>query len=286
MINQQQPDNSGYPALTKPHKALYPFKICTTSFIYPDHYIPNVKMLGPYMDEIELLLFESKGPDSLPSMAVITELVQLAAEFDLSYNVHLPTDISISDPNPARQADAVETIIQAMALVGPLDPTALILHVPYGESTSDNSAVERWQNRVYQNLKEIVSTVENKKIIAVENLNYPLGLLDGIIADLGLSICLDLGHLMIYGHDVLEVFDTYAAKTSVIHLHGVENDRDHISLERLSDKLMQAVLQVLNKFTGTVSLEVFSFENLDSSLKFLERRWNESEVRSHRTEDG
>ena len=262
-----------YPALAKSYKGLYPFKICTTSFIYPDHYIPNVKMLGPYLNEIELLLFESQGADVLPTRKVITDLCRLAEEFDLSYNVHLPTDISISDRNPARQAEAVETMIQVMGLVGPLDPSALILHVPYNESSLDDSVVKKWQNRVYQNLKEIVSAVENKKIIAVENLNYPLKLLEDIIADLGLSICLDLGHLMIYDHDVLEVFNTYAAKTSVIHLHGVENGRDHITLERLSDKLMEAVLQVLNKYTGIVSLEVFSFENLDSSLKFLENHW-------------
>jgi hypothetical protein len=121
-----------YPSLTKPYKGLFPFKICTTSFIYPDHYIPNVKMLGPYLDEIELLLFESRGIDALPSRTVITELCRLAGEFDLSYNVHLPTDISISDRDPARQQHAVETMIRVMDLVRPLDASALILHVPFG----------------------------------------------------------------------------------------------------------------------------------------------------------
>ena len=98
---------------------------------------------------------------------------------------------------------------------------------------------------------------------------------EDIIVDLGLSICLDLGHLMVYGYDVLEIFNKYAAKTSVLHLHGVETGRDHITLERLSDKLFETVLQVLNKFSGVVSLEVFSFENLDSSLKYLESHWKQ-----------
>jgi len=236
-------------------------------------------MLGPYVDEIELLLFESQGPDVLPSKAVITELGRLAEKFDLSYNVHLPTDISISDHNPGRQQEAVESMIQVMDLVGPLDPSALILHVPYKEKSIDDPDVRKWQNQIYQNLKEIVAAVENKKIIAIENLNYPFKLLEDIIVDLGLSICLDLGHLMIYDHDVLEVFNTYAARTSVLHFHGVENGRDHISLERLSDKLFQAMLQILYRFKGVASLEVFSFENLTSSLKCLERHWKDSEVR-------
>jgi sugar phosphate isomerase/epimerase len=273
MTNQQPLE---YPALTKSYKGLYPFKISTTSFIYPDEYVLNVKMLGPYLDEIELLLFESQGIDALPSRTVITELCRLAGEFDLSYNVHLPTDISISDRNPARQQRAVETLIQVIDLVRPLDPSALILHVPYNEKSLDDQFVRNWQNRVNQNLKEIVSAVENEKIIAIETLDYPLELLEDVIVDLGLTICLDLGHLMVYDYDVLEVFNKYGSKTPVLHLHGVENGCDHTTLERLSDKLFKTVLQVLNNFTGVVSIEVFSFENLVSSLKYLENHWRKS----------
>lgn len=273
MTNEKLPE---YPTLTKSYKGLYPFKICTTSFIYPDEYVPNVKMLGPYLDEIELLLFESQVTDVLPTRKVITELCRLAEDFDLSYNVHLPTDISISDRDSARQEDAVEKMIEVMDLVRPLDPSAMILHVPYSEKSLDDPVVRNWQNRVDQNLKKIVSAVDNKKIIAIETLDYPLELLEGIIVDLDLAICLDLGHLMVYDYDVLEVFNKFASKTSVLHLHGVENGCDHRTLERLSDKLFKTVLQVLNDFSGVVSLEVFSFENLDSSLKYLESHWRKS----------
>jgi sugar phosphate isomerase/epimerase len=276
MTKQQPPE---YPSLTKSYRGLYPFKICTTSFIYPDHYIPNARMLSPYLDEIELLVFESQGANALPSRKVVAELCRLAADFDLSYNIHLPTDVSISDQNPVWQNNAVDTLIRVIELAQPLDPSALILHVPYSEKSLDKAVVRKWQNRVYQNLKEIVAAVENTNIIAIENLDYPLEMLEDIIVDLGLSICLDLGHLMVYGYDVLEIFNKYAAKTSVLHLHGVENGRDHITLERLSDKLFERVLQVLSKFSGVVSLEVFSFENLDSSLKYLESRWHISEDR-------
>jgi sugar phosphate isomerase/epimerase len=272
MTNQQPQE---YSSLTKSYKGMFPFKICTTSFIYPDHYIPNVKMLGPYMDEIELLLFESQGTDVLPSRMVITELCRLAAEFDLSYNVHLPTDISISDRDPSRQRDAVETMVRVIELVHPLCPSALILHVPYIEELLKEHNVKKWQDRVYKNLEKILSAVENKKIIAIETLDYPLELLEDIIIDLDLAICLDLGHLMVYDYDVLEVYNKYAFKTSVLHLHGVENHCDHTTLERLSEKLTATVMWVLKRFTGVVSIEVFSFENLDSSLKFLESHWGE-----------
>ena len=255
---------------------MFPFKICTTSFIYPDHYIPNVKMLGPYMDEIELLLFESQGTDALPSRKVITELSRLAGEFALRYNVHFPTDISISDRNPARQRHAVETMVRVIELVHPLCPSALILHVPYIEESLKEHNVKKWQDRVYKNLEKILSAVENRGIIAIETLDYPLELLEDIIVDLELAICLDLGHLMVYDYDLIEVFNKYSFITSVIHLHGVENDRDHTTLDRLSEKLTATVMWILKRFTGVVSLEVFSFENLNSSLKFIENHWEEN----------
>jgi sugar phosphate isomerase/epimerase len=276
MMTQQQPE---YPALTKSYKDVYPFKICTTSFIYPDHYIPNVKMLGPYLDEIELLLFESQGIEALPSKTVITELCRLAGEFNLSYNVHLPTDISISDPDPARQQHAVETMMRVMELVRPLDASSLILHVPFGDKSHNGSIAAIWRDRVYQNLEKILSVVENKNIIAVETLDYPLDLLEDIIVDLDLTICLDLGHLMVYGYDLIKVYNKYGFRTGVIHLHGVENSRDHMTLERLSEKLASTVLEVLKRFSGVVSLEVFSFEDLSSSLKFLENHWGEELLR-------
>ncbi len=266
-----QSDN--YPSLTKSYKKSFPFKLCTTSFIYPDHYIPNVKMLGPYLDEIELLLFESQGPGLLPDKTIIAELRCLAAEFDLSYNVHLPTDISISDQDSARQQHAVETMARVMELVQPLEASALILHVPFGEKSDDASVVANWQDRVLHNLAKLMAVAQRHDIIAIETLDYPLELLDEIVLELDLMVCLDLGHLMVYDYDLVEVFDKYGFRTPVVHLHGVEDDHDHLALDRLTEKLTSSVLKVLKKFTGVVSLEVFSYEDLRSSLKFLENRW-------------
>ena len=271
MTNQQ---SQGYPSLTKSYKGMYPFTIGTTSFIYPDHYIPNVKMLGPYLDEIELLLFESTGTDALPSRSVIAELSRLAKDFDLTYNVHLPTDISISDPDPKRQITAVETMIRVIELVYPLSPSALTLHLPYVEGFFKEYAVKSWQDRVHANLEKIMSAAVPKDKIAIETLDYSFELVDDIIVDLDLKICMDLGHLMVHGFDIKKVFKKYAYRTSIIHLHGVENEHDHLTLERLPINLIEPVLWILKRFTGVVSLEIFSFENLNSSLKFLEYHWD------------
>lgn len=255
---------------------MFPFKLGTTSFIYPDHYIPNVKMLGPFLDEIELLLFESTKADALPSKPVIAELSTLAADFDLSYNVHLPTDISLSDQDLGKQRHAVETLIRVIELVYPLSPSVLTLHVPYIEESFEEFNVKNWQDRVYCNLEKILSATLPKDMIAIETLDYPFELIEDILIDLDLSICLDLGHLVIYDYNVKEIFKKYSFKTSIIHLHGVENGHDHRALGRLSKELIKPVLWILKRFTGIVSLEIFSFENLNSSLKFLENHWEEN----------
>jgi len=120
-----------YPSLTKSYKKCYPFKIGTTSFIYPDLYVPNVKMLGPFVDEIELLLFESAPVASLLPKAVITDLMHLSQDLQVTYNIHLPTDISISDPAPALQDKAVDTLVRILERMAPLAPSSHTLHVPY-----------------------------------------------------------------------------------------------------------------------------------------------------------
>ena len=265
-----------YPALTKSYKGLFPFKIGTTSFIYPDHYIPNVKMLGPYLDEIELLLFESKGPDALPSGRVIDKLARLADDFGLTYNVHLPTDVSISDPNPANQRHAVDTTMRVMKLVNPLAPSVLTLHVPYNEVSLDAHHVKIWRNRVYGNLEKIRASNFYKHTVSIETLDYKFELIEDIVFELDLTICLDLGHLIVSGCDIVEVFNRYSFKTDLIHLHGVENRDDHKALDRLPEKFVEPVVWILKRFTGVVSLEIFSFENLAASLNFLENCWEDT----------
>ena len=86
-----------YPQLPKSYKNAYPFRVSAPSFIYPDDYIPNVQMLGPFLDEIELLCFESHK-FSLPTQETIREMGFLAKEFKFTYNVHLPTDIDLGSP--------------------------------------------------------------------------------------------------------------------------------------------------------------------------------------------
>lgn len=261
-----------HPSMTKSYKGLYPFRIGTTSFIYPDHYVPNVKMLGPYFDEIELLLFESLPVDALPSAAVIAELAHLAEKYALTYNIHLPIDISISDPHPSKQMQAIDTILSTVDLTSPLPVSGYVLHVPYTGNSFEKESVKKWRNQALSNLGEIIAAGVNPDSIWIETLDYPCELLSEIIGELDLKICLDLGHLMRHGFDIKSAFNKYGSKTAMIHLHGFMNNRDHLELNTLPEDDIGPLLWILRQFTQTVSVEVFSFEKLQASLDFLEKQ--------------
>ncbi len=261
-----------YPTLPKSYKGLYPFKIGTTSYIYPDHIIPNIKMLGPFVDEIELLLFES-ALDSLPSNHEIKKLLSLSKEFDLTYNVHLPTDISLSDPEPSIRHAAMETLKKIMDLTASLCPSTYTLHLSYDEKGFDSERIKKWRDRLYRSVERFIATGVNSEMISIETLTYPMEWVEEILIDFNLSVCIDLGHLMVYGFDMETEFNRYCHRTSIIHLHGVENHKDHLSLDRLSKENSEIVIEILKRSNGVVSLEVFSYNHLKDSLTFLEKLW-------------
>jgi sugar phosphate isomerase/epimerase len=263
-----------YPSLSKSYKGVFPFNIGTTSFIYPEDYVPNVKMLGPYLENIELLLFESNHTDALPSEKAIGELANLAKDFNLVYNVHLPTDISISSRDVQQQRIAVETIIRVAERVAPLSPTTLTLHVPYNETSLDEDDVKSWQERVIKHLAKILGNGIPGHLISIENLDYPFEILVPIISELDLTICLDCGHLILHGDDNEKFFNTYSAKIAIIHLYGVAKNHFHGPLDQLPEKLMAPITRLLANFDGIVSMEVFSYAHLDASLKFMEKCGN------------
>jgi len=266
-----------YPPLEKSYKGMFPFKIGTTSFIYPDSYVQNVKMLAPYLDEIELILFESTL-DSRPSNDEIKTLLSLANEYDLSYNIHLPLDISLGAPDISIRPFAIETIKQIIDLTAPLSPSTFTLHLAYDETDTAAESMKRWLSRTYTSIHKLISSGINGKKISIETLNYPIKWVEDILIDFNLSVCMDLGHLILYGMDMKDVFDRYKNRTSIIHLHGANERRDHQPLDLLSKSNLKTILEMLKRFKDVVSIEVFSYDHLNASLKYLEGVWKKYEV--------
>lgn len=265
-----------YPPLPKSYKGMFPFKIGTTSFIYPNSYVQNVKMLAPYLDEIELILFES-SPDKRPSNDEIKTLLSLANEFDITYNIHLPLDISLGAPDPSKRHFAIETIKRIVDLTAPLSPSTYTLHLAYDETDMETERMYRWRNRTYGSARQLISSGINGKTISIETLNYPIEWVEDILIDFNLSVCVDLGHLILYGFDMKAVFNRYHKTISIIHLHGADNHIDHQPLDFLAKTNLKTILEMLKRYNDVVSIEVFSYDHLNASLKYLESVWTKLE---------
>lgn len=266
-----KPGPEPYAPLPASCKDAFDFRLATTSFIYPDHILPNVEMLAPCVDEVELLLFESHCPEVLPGPEVVDALAAIGAEKRLSYNVHLPVDIDICAADPKQRRHAVETCHHIFEITGDLAPTTFTLHLPYMEADMAADTVCRWQQRASEALAMLVDGAVSPERISLETLSYPPAFLDDLLDRFNLSMCIDTGHLVEHGRDPLAVYNRYADITPIIHLYGqVVEGRGHVGLDRLPDEQVPAVSEILSRFSGTVCLEVFSRKHLVASLAFLD----------------
>ena len=254
-------------------KHRFPFRLGTTSYIIPAAIIPNIRFLGPYVDEIELVLFESEGEQSLPSSAEIGEMRHLAAEFDLVYNVHLPTDLFPGAEDPFLRERFQQRVLRFIDGTSSLDPTVFILHC---ESTNAggqrDTDLNAWTDRIAGSLENLVGAGVDPHRVALENLKYIPEKILALAEHFGMSLCLDIGHLLRCGHSLADRIQPLMESSSMVHLHGVKNGRDHSGIHWIPPETWDLIHRVLREsFTGGVSLEVFSLEELAPSFHRMQK---------------
>jgi sugar phosphate isomerase/epimerase len=262
---------------TIPHvKGRFPFRLGTTSYIIPAPIMPNLRLLGPHLDEVELVLFESGREDNLPSRSEIREMRQTSLDLDFKYNVHLPADVFLGDPDPLLRQKFRETILRFYERALPLDPTIFILHLDSRNANgSRREDLSAWVGRVWESIDKVVQSGVDPHRVAVENLEYPLETISPIVESFEMSFCLDLGHLMRYGYDLAEQMRLFLGRSSAVHLHGVRGDGvDHVGVQWIPPREWQLILESLKSYRHCVSLEVFSLDDLVPSLGRIEDSLN------------
>jgi sugar phosphate isomerase/epimerase len=261
-----------YPSLDKSYKGVFPFRIGTTSYIYPDGYVPNIRMLAPFFDEIELLIFESDY-SKWPSISDIRELLQISMSENLGYNIHLPLDIHLGASSQIIRQRAQETIIRLMDRITPLNATTHTLHLVLDENLSGQLKISQWRHRILDSLISMEKNGVGGDDFSIETLDYPLKWVMSAVDALDMTICLDVGHLYVNGHDPMNLFHLFQKKISIMHLYGFRKKHEHKSLKLLNNEQLNTVCHLLKTFKKTVSLEVFSFNDLKTSLQTLEILW-------------
>lgn len=261
---EQSPEEAKILPLLKGRLA---FRLATTSYVIPAAILPNIRFLGRHVDEMELVLFQSGHEDNLPTPGEIREMAKLASDLDLTYNVHLPADLFFGEPDVALRRQFCATALRFYERILPLHPAAYILHLDSrkadGQVEEDESA---WRSRVHESLEFMMGQGLDLRRVLVENLEYSLKRLVPLVATFGLGLCLDIGHLLRYKHDVAEHLKLFLPLSSMVHLHGVNNGNDHCGLEYIPPQEWGLIGQALRDYQGGVSIEVFSLDDLAPSL--------------------
>lgn len=250
-----------------------PFRLGTTSYIWPDDILPNVRQLAPLVDDVELVLFESDEYGSnLPGEELIAELCRLAQAHSLTYTVHLPLDLRLGDDDSMRHP-SLDKARRVIERTQSLEPFAYVVHLD-GKAIQHDAHRDgwaHWQSQAARSLEQVTQWASDSARVCVENLeNYDPTAFEPVLHQTGVSRCVDVGHLWLQGIDPLPRLRQWQTRTRVVHLHGI-GERDHQSLALLPpDKLDAVVQHLLQAMTGVVTLEVFGVDDFLSSLSALE----------------
>jgi sugar phosphate isomerase/epimerase len=233
-----------------------------------------VTLLAPFLDEIELVLFESEGQDNYPDKVELRSLMNFCLNGEVDFNVHLPIDIFLGDKNEEVRFKGISVVKKVIERTLCINPSVYTLHFDLRKSDGQQERdINAWKSRIIRSIEEMVEYGIEPKRISIETLSYPFEWIEDIITGFGFSTCLDIGHMLIYGQDLRGYLEKYLPQTSIIHLHGIENGVDHLGIDRLSETALGLILSCLRHYDRIVSLEVFSIDDLKSSLAILEEKW-------------
>lgn len=243
------------------------WRLGATSCVLPADIMTNVRMLAPIVDDVQLLFFESANKCRLPQPLDVQALCDIAAEHDLTYTVHLPTDIALGAAARVERQAAISEIHRLMTQLAPLAPQSFDLHLVREQDLSD----AEWLDNLAAGLQELSAALEDeKRLVAVENIEYPYGLVASMVMEYGFSICLDFGHLVRYGHDLEEGL-ALLPRARHLHYHGVQDGMDHQVLSDVEQAGMLVKRLAEAEYGGVVTLEIYSLEALKVSLALLDR---------------
>jgi sugar phosphate isomerase/epimerase len=241
-----------------------PFRLGSTSYVYPAEILPNVRRLAPLVDDVELVLFEVDEQSNLPSPDVVEELGRLAEAHDLTYTVHLPLDLRLASGDAWRHP-SMEKARRVVRATRPLRPWAYVVHLDGSEIKNQGAvsptALAHWRDQAARSLEMIAQEARAPHLLAIENLeNYHPDAFLPLLDRLPVSLCADVGHFLKVGQPPLPYLRAHEERIRVIHLHGCRDGRDHCGLSLIADSLLADLRDWLAaaRYRGVLTLEVFT----------------------------
>lgn len=256
-------------------------------------------MLAGRVDHIEILLFHTPTLHNFPSIDEIKAARKIGDSEGLSFSVHLPASLEIASRHGEKREKSVRMAVELINLMVELNPTCHILHIPVtpptltavpGQyfTTNNQDNFDGWAQRAMDSLFTIQRRIGPDNKILVENINYSPVFLEIFWESAVCGLCLDMGHLLLGRESVSETTRQFMPVIGEIHLHGVIEYQEHLSLSVLPEARVSQWINLLvdTGFRGVVILEVFTPKDLETSLGMLSEIIQSGKTPSKRQSDG
>lgn len=233
----------------------------------------NIRALSSDVDDMQLVLFDNAYGSNIPSKNDVHELIALRRELGMSCTVHFPENVCMSLDGAERRR-CEDSCLRTMELFDELEPYAYVLHLcgeRYGKRPSADMV--RWRELTVRSAERIAGAARDRKLICTETLDFDFDYIWPIVNEVGISACIDIGHLVMYGYPVEERLRKYLSAARVLHIHGVKPDgTDHSAMTYFDKGLLSRVLDILasDGRQRVMTIEVFE-EDYGLSVDFLRK---------------
>jgi sugar phosphate isomerase/epimerase len=257
------------------YKNKFPFRIGCTSYVLPDSILPNVELMSDFVDDIELLFFESFSRSNPLDESVLNNLNSISVKKNLSYSIHCPVDCNGGSIDSTERTTFVEQMKLIVDKTRFMNISGYIVHFDGIGLNSSEEEIAVWNENVSEVCNKI-STIKNLDLskICIENLKYRPQLNNDVVNRFGFSLCLDMGHMWLNNHDWKSAAASMISQTKVIHLHGIFENKDHLSLTMHDQDVLSAFIKtVLNNYREVLTIELFNKNAVFESLECLRNLW-------------
>ena len=262
-------------------KGRFPFRLGTSSYIIPADILSNLEYLKQKVDDVEILLFESDELSNIPTPQDVLAMKDIAEQHDLTYTIHMPLDIQLGSGDELQRQTSIDKCLRIFDRMAPLSPFGWIFHFhgdPGQPWETPSTQMDRWRAQHKKSLERLVQHLDEPRRICVETLTYDFSYIEDIVEFAPVSICMDVGHLILRDEDPFIFWQKWQERIRVFHLHGVTTKKvDHVDLRHLPEGFLTSFLNQISMkpIERVLTLEVFNEPDFINS--FLElQKWKES----------
>lgn len=258
-------------------------QIGATAMVYGLDIHTNLRRLSADVRHAEILLYWTPEGNNFPEKTQAAAIKTLAEELEMQLSVHLPTMLDLVSEKAITRRKHLDILLRLLEAIAIWQPAFYVLHTGPNPPTlhainpinyihfTTRRDLASWYEAACDVLEEIQAEFGLDSHLLLENLDFSPLLLKPF-AERGLAaICLDIGHVWL-GNENLEIaFEACAPYIKEMHLHGVHEGQEHLSLTATTADKLKALRNLLQSvaFAGILNLEVFAEEDFRSSLNWL-----------------